>query len=175
MSYGSYLWNWSQIGLMLAIELTKCLSFSYWQNVSDSNWRTVGLMNCIWDSSWRRNFGLKRVFHFRTETKRKTADVFRCVIIKPVNVFPVTSPAMELPLQNVRNPAKANLKMGANTFTIPVDEVHLKYQFTNSGTRNCGITDFGQNKMATRKGRLSSQIRLNLGNLDMGHSNEIYS
>ncbi len=66
-------------------------------------------------------------------------------------------------------------KMGANTFTIPVEEVHLKYQFTNSGARNCGIRDFGQNKMATRKLSLSSQIRLNLGNLDMGHSNEIYS
>ena len=56
-------------------------------------------------------------------------------------------------------------KVGEGAFTIPVDEVHLKYQFTNSGARNCGITDFGQNKMATRKRSLSSQVRLNLGNL----------
>ncbi len=31
--------------------------------------------------------------------------------------------------------------MGENTFATPGREVHLKYQFRNSGARNCGITD----------------------------------
>ncbi len=66
--------------------------------------------------------------------------------------------------------------MGENTFATPGREAHLKYQFTNSGARNCGITDFGnETKWRPESGGHSSQILLNLANLDMDHLNEIYS
>ncbi len=61
-------------------------------------------------------------------------------------------------------------------FATTSRKVHLKYQFTNSGARYCGITDFGkQTKWRPESGGLWSQIWLNLANLDMGHSNETYS
>ncbi len=56
-------------------------------------------------------------------------------------------------------------KMGENTFMTQDCEVHLKYQFTNSGTRNRGITDYGQQtKWRSESRGLLSQIQLNLAN-----------
>ena len=70
----------------------------------------------------------------------------------------------QLPLHNVRNQEKPNVKTGRNFFANPGREVHLRYKFTNSAARNCRITDFGnrQNgeKTAVIRGRSDANIFL---------------
>ena len=72
---------------------------------------------------------------------------------------------------------KQKWKPGEDTFATPGCEVYLKYQFTNSGARNCGITDFGKQTKwrPERSGAFRVKYGYYLVNLDIGHPPEIYS
>ncbi len=95
-----------------------------------------------------------------------------CTSCKPVDVFPVTSPAMVIAITKRKKSSEANrekFETAPSRFKLTKFTLISIYELWRKGLwKNC-------DQNAGQKEGLSSQNTASLANLDMGHQPEIYS